>query len=144
MSSGVAWAPSHWRRMESLRWPKVARNWSWVMGWPSRAMVSRQACQWESAESTRVPSMSQSTARVGVIGDLMLEHFEGFSLAGDGASSQRIVGRGGAMFYSTGEISPSHSSYEKGCQVKKASPRPSERCGRGDLHPAPPHSSPYS
>jgi len=35
-------------------------------------------------------------------------------------------------------------SYEKGCQGKKASPRPSERCGRGDLHPAPPHSSPYS
>jgi hypothetical protein len=27
---------------------------------------------------------------------------------------------------------------------KKASPRPSERCGRGDLHPAPPHSSPHS
>jgi hypothetical protein len=27
--------------------------------------------------------MSQSTARVGVIGDLMLEHFEGFLLAGD-------------------------------------------------------------
>ena len=43
--------------------------------------------------------MSQSTARVGVIGDLMLEHFEGFSLAGDGASSQRIVGRGGAMCF---------------------------------------------
>src|ERR1035438_9071723 len=36
-------------------------------------------------------------------------------------------------------ISPFHSSYEKGCQGKKASPRPSERCGRGDLHPAPPH-----
>jgi hypothetical protein len=53
--------------------------------------------------------MSQSTARVGVIGDLMLEHFEGFSLAGDGASSQRIVGRGGAMFSSTGEISPFHA-----------------------------------
>src|ERR1017187_9362690 len=42
-----------------------------------------------------------------------------------------------------GEISRFHSSYEKGCQGKKASPRPSERCGRGDLHPAPPHSSPY-
>ena len=27
--------------------------------------------------------MSQSTARVGVIGDLMLEHFEGFLLVGD-------------------------------------------------------------
>src|SRR5271167_1229544 len=27
---------------------------------------------------------------------------------------------------------------------KKGSPRPSERCGRGDLHPAPPHSSPHS
>jgi hypothetical protein len=29
----------------------------------------------------------------------MLEHFEGFSLAGHGASSQRIVGRGGAMCF---------------------------------------------
>src|SRR5260370_20891338 len=27
---------------------------------------------------------------------------------------------------------------------KKTSPRPSERCGRGDLHPAPPHSLPHS
>jgi hypothetical protein len=36
--------------------------------------------------------MSQSTARVGVIGDLMLEHFEGFLLAGDaskGVSERR-------------------------------------------------------
>src|ERR1700723_4086914 len=27
---------------------------------------------------------------------------------------------------------------------KKTSPRPSERCECGDLHPAPPHSSPHS
>jgi hypothetical protein len=34
--------------------------------------------------------MSQSTARVGVIGDLMLEHFEGFLLAGDSAETLKI------------------------------------------------------
>jgi len=57
----------------------------------------------------------------------------------EGASSFQLE-----AIVSTDETSPFHSSYEKGCQGKKASPRPSERCGRGDLHPAPPHSSPYS
>jgi len=37
-----------------------------------------------------------------------------------------------------------HSILWKRMSRKKASPRPSERCGRGDLHPAPPHSSPHS
>ena len=38
--------------------------------------------------------MSQSTARVGVIGDLMLEHFEGFLLVGNVG---RREAKGGAM-----------------------------------------------
>jgi len=38
--------------------------------------------------------MSQSTARVGVIGDLMLEHFEGFLLAGEASKGvKRKEGR---------------------------------------------------
>src|ERR1022692_2943572 len=59
-------------------------------------------------------------------------------------SSRHIVSKFIPTYREVGEKSPFHSSYEKGCQGKKASPRPSERCGRGDLHPAPPHSSPYS
>jgi len=39
--------------------------------------------------------MSQSTARVGVIGDLMLEHFEGFLLAGERV--ERRKAKGGVM-----------------------------------------------
>src|SRR5215469_1273995 len=64
MRSGLAPAPSHPERIESLRCPKEERNSSRVMLRPSFAMVSRQEIQWSSSESTRVPSMSQSTARV--------------------------------------------------------------------------------
>src|SRR5215469_203177 len=64
MRSGLAPGPSHPERIESLRCPKEERNSSRVMLRPSFAIVSRQEIQWSSSESTRVPSMSQSTARV--------------------------------------------------------------------------------
>src|SRR5271169_6326408 len=64
MFSGVAVAPSHRGRMESLRWPNEARNCSRVSSTPSLAMASRQAIQWSSSEAIRVPSISQRTARL--------------------------------------------------------------------------------
>ena len=54
--------PRHDGMIESLRWPKVARNCSRVMTMPSLAIVSRHAIQCSSSESTSVPSMSHSTA----------------------------------------------------------------------------------
>src|SRR5271166_5786048 len=53
--------------MESFLCPKVARNCSRVIGTPSFCKVSRHEIQWNSSESIRVPSMSQSTARTVLI-----------------------------------------------------------------------------
>jgi hypothetical protein len=49
--------------------------------------------------------MSQSTARVGVIRDLMLEHFEGFLLAEDELSATGKVAR---VVSNYGVCSPEH------------------------------------
>src|SRR5258708_32866379 len=43
----------------------------------------------------------------------------------------------GAKVRLVGEKSPSHSSYEKGCQEKKFLPAPLRDAGVGDLHPSP-------
>src|SRR5262245_15654785 len=56
--------------MESLRVPKVERNCSGVMTMPSFASARCHEIQWNSSESTRVPSISHRTARLTLIGNL--------------------------------------------------------------------------
>ena len=64
MRPGSEPAPSHPDRIRSFRFPNECTNCSYVIGEPASAITSRQACQWNSAESTSVPSRSQNTALI--------------------------------------------------------------------------------
>jgi len=60
--SGIGVFAQPARQIRSFRLPNDCTNCSCVTGRPSSAITSRHARQWNSAESTSVPSRSQSTA----------------------------------------------------------------------------------